>query len=153
MPVYTTVQIARLWAQTINSSKHLAAWAQGHYSRAWTVSVGEDLRHPPNEADAPLMVIFPDVVSSPERSALHHDIGIVVGIVDDAWETVNGVREMRGLLRLDEIWRLLQPELEIALPGAIIPSNLVEYELGSYPLCMLLITLKVEQSLPVGMRR
>lgn len=48
------------------------------------------------------LALFPDAVeTAAERSRNRHSLGIVAGIVDEEWTEESGIREMRGLLRLD----------------------------------------------------
>lgn len=154
MAAYTTLGIARAWSAAFLHDRALKAWAEQHFTRPFSVSIGADMRRPPNEDEAPFIAIFPDAVSSPDdRARNRHELGLVVGISDDGWqETGEGGREMRGLIRLDELWPLLRRVMDFALPGAVPQDASVEYELVEFPLLMLLITATVEQRLPIGGR-
>ena len=153
MAELTTVGIARAWANALQTDRTLRQWAQEHFGRPFTVSIGADMRRPPDESDAPFLSIFPDAVeTAAERSRNRHSLGIVAGIVDDAWTEENGIREMRGLLRLDDLWPLLRRVMDFALPGAKPQEPVVEYEILQFPLLMLLISVTVDESLPIGRR-
>lgn len=149
----TTLYILRAWAAALGKDRALTAWAQQHYQKPFALWIGADMRRPPEEADAPFIALFPDLCQTgKERTANRHELGLVIGVADEAMETVDGVQEMRGLLRLDEVWPLIQAALDMALPDALPQEPTVEYELAEFPLVMLLVTVTVEQRLPIGGR-
>lgn len=153
MAELTTVGIARAWANAFRTDRTLIHWGQEHYGRPFSVSIGADMRRPPEEGDAPFLALFPDAVeTAAERSRNRHSLGIVAGIVDEEWTEESGIREMRGLLRLDGLWPLLRRTMDLALPGAKPQEPAVEYELLQFPLVMLLISVTVDESLPIGRR-
>lgn len=99
MAELTTVGIARAWANAFRTDRTLIHWGQEHYGRPFSVSIGADMRRPPEEGDAPFLALFPDAVeTAAERSRNRHSLGIVAGIVDEEWTEESGIREMRGLV-------------------------------------------------------
>lgn len=149
----TTFHILRAWASALKNDRALQAWAQRHYQKPFAFWIGADMRRPPEEADAPFVALFPDQCQTGKaRSANRHELGLVIGLADEAMDAVDGVQEMRGLLRLDEAWPLIQAALDMALPDALPQEPTVEYELAEFPLLMLLVTVIVEQRLPIGGR-
>lgn len=149
----TTFHILRAWAAALKSDRALEAWAQQHFQKSFALWIGADMSRPPEEADAPFIALFPDQCQTgKERTANRHELGLVIGVADEVMTDVDGVQEMRGLLRLDEAWPRVQAALDMALPDAVPQEPTVEYELAQYPLVMLLVTVIVEQRLPIGGR-
>lgn len=152
MAAYTTVGIARAWSQAVAASAGLKSWAQGMYAADWHVSLGTDMRRPPNASDAPFCVFFPDTVSDPDRTANHHSLGLIIGINDEEFIELGSVTEMRALARLDELWPSLRAVLDQAIPGAMVTGYDVDFLIESFPLVMLSVTATVEQRKPIGSR-
>lgn len=152
MAAYSTVGIARAWAQAVATSAGLKTWAQSMYAADWRISLGTDMRRPPSAADAPFCVIFPDTVSDQDRTANHHSLGLIIGIDDAEFVELDDVTEMRALARLDELWPALRAVLDQAIPGAMVTGYDVDYLIESFPLVMLSVTATVEQKKPMGSR-
>lgn len=152
MAAYTTVAIASIWAQALASSAPLKAWAQAAFARDWAVSVGTDMRHSPSANDAPFCVFFPDAVADPDRSANQHTIGLILGIADEEFVTVNGVTTMQALKSIDGLWPSVRAVLDGAIPGAMVTGYEIDYLIHSFPLVMLSVTATVEQKKPIGSR-
>lgn len=64
MAELTTVGIARAWANAFRTDRTLIHWGQEHYGRPFSVSIGADMRRPPEEGDAPFLALFPDAVET-----------------------------------------------------------------------------------------
>lgn len=152
MAAYSTVGIARAWAQAVAASAALNAWAQEMYKKHWRIAIGTDMRRSPSGADAPFCVFFPDTLSAPDNTANQHSVGLIIGVDDSEFVAVNGIDEMRGLTRLDGLWPSLRAVLDMAIPGAMVTGYDVDYIIQSYPLVMLSVTATVEQKKPVGSR-
>lgn len=149
----TPFVIAEMWAAAITADRHLNHWAETHYSRPFAVSIGADMRRPPDEENAPFVTIFPDgCKTGPQRAAYVSNLGIVAGVSDQGWEEGSGIIKMRGLSRLDELCPMLEKAMRMALPGARVQEVETEFEIMEFPLCMALMTITVEESLPVGRR-
>jgi hypothetical protein len=152
MPL-TTIDIAWVWGRAFASDRLLMEWAETHYGRAFSVSIGEDMRRPLDADKAPFISLFPDTsVSGPQRASITHELGFVAGIADDGWIDENGLVQMRGLLRLGALCPLLENAMRMALPKARVQEVTVEYEIVEFPLLMALASVTVEESLPVGRR-
>lgn len=150
---FTPYEIASLWASAMASDRLLNHWAETHYGRAFAVQIGADMRRPPNEEDAPFITIFPDSgQTGPQRQANSSELGIVAGISDAEWIESENVRSMRGLARLNELCPLLEKAMRMALPKARLQEVSTDFEIMQYPLCMALMTITVEESLPIGRR-
>lgn len=149
----TPYEIARLWAVAITGNRLLIHWAETNYGRRFAVRIGEDMRRPPNEDGAPFITIFPDGgQTGPQRQANTSELGIVAGIADDAWLNEGGIIEMLGLQRLNELCPLLEKAMREALPKARLQEINTEFEILQFPLCMALLSVTVEESLPIGRR-
>lgn len=152
MAAYTTMGIARAWAQAISSSPALQSWAQGLFSASWSISIGTDMRRPPTAQTIPFCVIFPETLTDENRINNQHSLGLLIGIEDDVFAPVNGVEEMRALARLDELWPSVQRVLDMSIPGALLTDFDIDYDIHSFPLVMLSVTATVEQKRPIGSR-
>lgn len=153
MAALTTVDIGRLWASAFAADRHLKHWSETNYERPFFVQIGADMRRPPNAGQAPFINIFPDTShTGPQRAEHSHELGIVAGILDEAWIEQNGITEMQALVRLNE----LCPKLEAAMRGSLTQARVqeftTEYEILEFPLVMALFTITVEETLPVGRR-
>lgn len=149
----TPMTIATAWASCFAHDSSLKAWSVQHFGKEFDISIGADMRRQPSEEDAPCMVIFPDAYHvGGQRKDVAHELGLLVGIADDTWISLHGVRTMRALVLLDELCPLIESGMRLALPKARVQDVEVAYEISTYPLVMALFTISVEQSLPVGMR-
>ena len=153
MSALTTVGIAQLWASAFVADRSLSHWAQTHFNRSFAVQIGADMRRLPSEEDAPYLVLFPDAMQTgPQRSENTHEIGIVAGVLDREIVESNGITCMQGLLRLDELCRMLENAMRMALTKARVQDVSIEYEMLQYPLCQAVVSVTVQESLPVGRR-
>lgn len=147
------MDIARVYASALTADRLLAHWAQTHFCRPLMVQIGADMTRLPGVDNAPFIVLFADAShTGPQRAESSFDLGLAAGIVDDEWTERDGVREMRGLIRLGELAGLVEKTLRNALQRARMQEYDVEYEIMQFPLCMALASITVEESLPVGRR-
>lgn len=145
--------IARAWAQAFMADKNLAHWAVANYGRAFAVQIGADMRRPPAAEDAPFITIFADSsATGPQRNTASSSLSLVIGLDDDKWVEAGGAKELRGLLRLNELCPLVEAAMRLALPRARVQELETDFEILEYPLCMALITATVEEGLPIGRR-
>lgn len=152
-PPLVPMDIARLWAASFAGDPFIAQFAETHYSRPFSIQIGADMRRPPSENDAPFIALFPDAgQTGPQLAEAVSEIGIVAGVDDGSWVDVGGVRELGALARLGELCPLLERAMREALPKARMVEIATEFEIMQFPLCMALITVTVEESLPIGRR-
>ena len=153
MSITTPFAIARCWAAAFAADRLLADWAQRNYGKPFAIQIGTDMRRPPDADDAPFIVIFPDASKTgPQRQSVTSNLGLVAGIADAEMPEENGVVTMRGLVRLNELCPLLEKVMRDALRRATPQEVDTEYDILQYPLCMALMTITVEESLPTGRR-
>lgn len=96
-------------AHAIRESDDLAAWCLAGYGQQVTVFSGSDQDNPPEQANYPLIELFPgEDNSGREIERYERTIGMVCGLYDDEKEFVvyNGLNIQRGVLRLEEMFRL-----------------------------------------------
>lgn len=153
MAALTTIDIARLWAAAFAADRHLKHWSEANYERPFMVQIGADMRRPPSAGNAPFITIFPDTThTGPQRAEHSHELGIVAGILDEEWAEHEGITEMQALLRLNELCPMLEAAMRNSLMQARILEFTTEYEIVEFPLVMALLTITVEETLPVGRR-
>ncbi len=149
----TPYDIARRWAVALEGNRLVNQWAVSNYGRPFAVQIGADLRRPPNEEGAPFIAIFPDGgQTGPQRQTFVSELGIVAGIADGEWTKEGGIKEMRGLKRLGELCPMLEAAMREALPKARLQEVNTEFEILQFPLCQALLSVTVEESLPIGRR-
>lgn len=150
----TPFAIAERWSLAFVNDRNIAAWAQEYFGKPLAVQIGADMRRSPEADDAPFIAIFPDgSETGPQRQDVTANIGLIVGITDEDFSAnAHGVAVMRGLLRLNELCPLLEKAMREALPKARLQKIATEYEIMQYPLCMIMQTITVEESLPIGRR-
>jgi len=151
----TSYEIASAWAEAIAADTTLTAWAVTTCGRTWDVRVGWQPDHLPAEDEAPLVVLDPERWSeTAARDATTHTINVAVAVSDEAWETVNGVRNLRGLRRLDrEVLPRLLAVVDMAVPGVRRGATRIDYDPQFFPLLYLDAAITVEIGRPVGSRR
>lgn len=149
----TPFAVTRLWANAFAENRLLKHWAESNYGKPFAIQIGADMRRPPNADDAPFLTLFPDAGQTvPQRAAVSSEIGIVAGVCNEEFVDMGGVLEMLGLARLNELCPLLESAMRDALPKARVQEISTEFEIMQYPLCMALLTVTVEESLPIGRR-
>lgn len=150
----TPYRIARLWALAFAADRPLIAWVNDNYGKPFHVQIGADMRRPPAEEDAPYIAIFPDAgTSGPQRQNRDCELGLVAGIADAEWlDDPAGFRELRALARLNHLVPLLENAMRMALPDARLHEVETQYDILQYPLCQAVMTVTVQESLPIGRR-
>ena len=151
--MHTTAGIAARFAAALSTNRPLREWSESHFGKALALRVGVDMRRPPDEADAPFAVFFPDSeTTGPGRKGNDHEIGLLIGLSNEAVEDRDGVLHLTGVLQLAECWELARKALEQAVPGVTLGDVSVEYQLVAYPLLMLDAAITATESLPLGRR-
>lgn len=154
MPL-TTFDIAHAFAAAFAADRFLQKFAEETHGRPFHISIGADMRRMPETSMAPFIVIFTDsCISGPQRAESSHELGLVAGIDDDAWvEESNGVLVMRGLHRLSaELCPMMENSMRQAVPKARVQELSVDFDIVQFPLCEALMSVTVQESLPVGRR-
>lgn len=151
----TSYEIAASWATAIAADTVLDAWARATCGRPWNVRVGWEPDHRPGERETPLVMLDPERWEEPQgRDATAHVINVAVALTDEEWETLDGVRNLRGLRRLDrEVLPRLLAVIDMAVPGVRRGATRIDYEPQFFPLLYLDAAITVEIGRPVGARR
>lgn len=153
MTAKTTMEIARRYAEAFRSPQ-LDRWALDRFGKSFAVSVGADMRRPPEESDAPFAVVFVDGRDEARGHGENlHSLGLLVGISDEAWKESGNVRVLSGLEALaSDLWPMLREAFTLAVPGVVLSRASIEYDIFAFPLCMLNAELECEEKLPIGRR-
>lgn len=150
----TTIDIARVFAAAFRDDRNIRSWANTNFGKPFCIQVGADLRGMPDDTETPFLIILPSGMDSGAQAARNvHTLGIIPGILDEEFVDVDGVKEMRGLVRLSkELVPLLVSAMRDAVPGARLQEYELEFLYSEFPLLGAAIDVTVTESLPIGRR-
>lgn len=153
----TSYDIAREWATAMANDAALRAAFVDAYGKAPDIRVGYEQDNMPGERDAPFITFDPEGWKDPEKPAppaTLHRVSIAVGVADDEWITVDGVRVLRGLHLLDGVFvRRMLEIIADAVPDVHPDSVQVDYDPLKFPLLLMDIVITIELRRPMGANR
>ncbi len=150
----TSYDIAREWAAAMAADAALRAAFVDAYGKAPDIRVGYEPDNMPGEKDAPVIMLDPEGWKEPTEPATLHRISISVGVFDDAWMDVDGVRVLRGLHLLDAVFvRRVLEIIEDAVPDVHPDGVQVDYDPALFPLLYVDAAITIELRRPMGANR